>query len=91
LVIASAALLTFEVAPDWADWGRVGLPMAVRLVGIPLGLYALAISRGNSARAALPFAVACALLSTSWVVVLMTARGWARSGLIDRPTAAGIQ
>jgi hypothetical protein len=88
VAIASASLLAFEVAPGSVDWAKVGLADWARLAGVPLGLYALAISRGNPGKAALPFVGACGLLSANWVVVLMIARGVARSGLNDCPRAA---
>jgi hypothetical protein len=56
---------------------------------MPLGAFALILAaRGKVARAALPFALGCALLSASWIVVLMIARGTARSGLSGRPGGA---
>jgi hypothetical protein len=81
VAIASAALLAFEVAPDAVAWAFFGLPTWARMAGLPLGAYALIVSRGKSSRTALLLVSACGLLSASWVVVLMIARGWAKAGL----------
>ena len=89
VAIASAALLAFEVAPDAVDWAKFGLPAWVRMAGVAPGAYALTLAvRGKPARTALPFALACGLLSASWVVALMIARGAARSGLNGHPGGA---
>jgi hypothetical protein len=88
VVIASAALLAFEVAPDAIAWASFGLPDWVRMLGIPLGAFALILARVRPSRAVLLFAAACGLLSASWVVALMIARGVAKAGLNDRPRAA---
>ena len=89
VAIVAAALVAFEVAPDLVAWANFGLPDWARLVGVPLGAYALVLGfRGKLARAALPFALACALLSASWVVVLMIARGAAKWRLSDCPKGA---
>lgn len=89
VAIAGAALLAFEVAPDLVAWATFGLPDWARLAGVAPGLYALVVAdRRGFSRAALPFGLACGLLSASWVVVLMTIRGWIRMGLSDdRPGA----
>jgi hypothetical protein len=58
------------------------------MLGVPLGAYALIVSRGNPTRAALLFVAACGLLSASWVVVLMIARGWAKAGLKRESTGS---
>lgn len=88
VAIASASLLAFEVAPDAVAWASFGLPSWARMAGAPLGALALALASRRPTRVALPFAAACALLSASWIVALMIARGWARSGLSARPGAA---
>jgi neutral ceramidase len=89
LAIASAAVLAFEVAPDSVAWAGFGLPGWARMAGVPLGAYALTLAvRGRPTRAALLFGSACGLLAASWLVLLMVARGWARSGFIVRPAAA---
>ena len=89
VAIASAALLAFEVAPDAVAWASFGLPGWVRMVGAPLGVYALIFCRGKPATAALLFVAACGLLSASWVVVLMIARGVAKAGLKGTSTVSG--
>jgi hypothetical protein len=81
VAIALAALLAFEVAPDAVAWAKFGLPDWVRMLGWLLGAYALILARGKPSRAALLFVAACGLLSASWVVVLMIARGVAKAGL----------
>jgi hypothetical protein len=86
--IASAALLAFVVAPTTVDWAKVGLPTWVRLVGVVPAAYGLRIARDRPARAALLVGSGFGLLTASWVVVLMIARGSARWGLSDRPKAA---
>ncbi len=88
VAITSAALLAFEVDPDAVAWALFGLPTWVRMAGLPLGTYALMVSRGKSSRAALLLVAACGLLSSSWVVVLMIARGWAKAGLNAHPRRA---
>jgi neutral ceramidase len=88
VAIALAALLAFEVAPDAVAWASFGLPDWVRMLGAPLGAYALILARVRPSRAVLLFVAACGLLSASWVVVLMIARGVAKAGLNDRPRLA---
>ncbi len=87
--IASAAVLAFEIDPDLFDWAKFGLPWWLRLVGFPLGIVALTVPK-RPGKAALPFGVSCALLSASWLVVLMVLRGWARSSFAnpDEPDSA---
>ena len=88
VVIASAALLAFEIAPDAVAWASFGLPDWVRMLGWLLGAYALILARVRPSRAALLFVAACGLLSASWVVALMIARGVAKAGLNDRSRLA---
>jgi neutral ceramidase len=76
--IAAAAILVFEIDPNLFDWAKFGLPWWLRLASFPLGIVALAIPE-RPGRTALLFAVSCALLSASWIVVLMTLRGWIKS------------
>jgi hypothetical protein len=88
--IAAAAVLAFEVDPNLFDWGKFGLPWWLRLVGFPLGVVALAVPK-RPGKAALLFGMSCALLSASWIVVLMALRGWVRSTFairaeLDRPS-----
>ena len=80
VAIAAAAVLAFEVDPGLIDWAKIELPSWVTLAGLPLGMIGVyRIARPGSGRAALPFWMACALLSGNWLVVLMGLRGWARS------------
>ena len=92
--VAAAASLAFVIAPDPFAWAQFGLPWWLRLAGCPLGVAALMGSRRRGAgQAALLLGVSFALLSASWVVVLMALRGWVRSGFpsrsrFDRPDSA---
>ena len=88
--LGGLALLAVLVAPDLTAWATFGLPVRVRLLGLPLGLVALLPwSRARSGRAGAIWATALVLLSSSWVFALMAARGWAKWGLSSRanPTA----
>ena len=82
IAVGVSAVLASAVDPDAAAWATFGLPAWARMVGLAPGIVALVLaSRGRWVEAALPLAMACLLLAASWVVVLMTARGLARSGL----------
>jgi hypothetical protein len=78
--LASLSVLAFAVDLDGFSWMTFGVPTVLRWAGFPLGLVALLGARWLGAgRSALLVALAFALLSASWVVVLMGVRGWARS------------
>ncbi len=74
LAIATVAVLGFLLAPDLFAWAKFGAPLWLRLLGLPIGL--IGLRRGLSDKGALLFGLGCALLSASWVVVLMVLRGW---------------
>ena len=85
VAIASAAVLAFEVDPDLVAWANFGLPTWLKLAGFPLGILAVfRMARPDSGKIAWPFWTACALLSGSWLVVLMALRGRARAGFASR-------
>jgi neutral ceramidase len=72
--MAFVAVLAFEIDPNLFDWGKFGLPDWLRLVGFPLGIVALTLPK-RPGRVVLFFGLSCALLSASWIVVLMALRG----------------
>jgi hypothetical protein len=76
-----AAVLAFVIEPNVMAWAKFGLPWWFRMMGLPLGIAALAGSgRWTSGRIVLVFGAACGLLAASWVVVLLALRGWAKAG-----------
>ena len=87
--IGSMAALAFVLDPEWLDWTTFGLPFWLRLVGIPLGIAALTVSK-RPIQSALLFGLSCALLSASWFVVLMVLRSWVRSSFASSPRMALI-
>jgi neutral ceramidase len=90
VAVASAAVLAFLFEPEGVAWSRVGIPLGLRLAGFPVGVLALArAGHRGPGRTALLFGTACALLASSWVVALMTLRGWAVAGLRGEPESAG--
>jgi neutral ceramidase len=90
VAVASASVLAFVIDPGLVSWSSVGIPPWLRLAGLPVGVFALtrAGHRGPG-RAALLFGTACALLTSSWLVVLMILRGWAVAGLRGDRESAG--
>lgn len=90
VAVGSAAVLGSVLDPEMVAWSRVGMPPWLRLAGLPLGAFALVGPRRlGPGRAALLFGAACALLGSSWVVVLMVLRGWAVAGLRGGAAPAG--
>jgi neutral ceramidase len=90
VAVASAAVLASLFEPEGVAWSRVGMPPWLRLAGFPVGAFALARAGHRGAgRTALLFGTACALLTSSWLVVLMILRGWAVAGLRGGPESAG--
>jgi neutral ceramidase len=90
VAVASASVLAFVIDPGLVSWSRVGMPPWLRLAGLPVGAFALArAGHRGSGRTALLFGAACALLTSSWVVVLMILRGWAVAGLRGEPQSTG--
>jgi hypothetical protein len=82
IAVGLSAALAFGVGPDAVAWASFGLPAWARMMGVVPGVLALAwASQGKWVKAALPFGIGCAVLSASWLVVLMIARGGARWGL----------
>ena len=82
--VALAASLAFVVDPGLVDWAEVGISPWVRLMGLPVGAFAIArAGRPGAGRSVLLFGAGCALLAASWIVVLMICRGWAIAGLAD--------
>ena len=89
IAIGLTAVLGFVVDPDAVAWATFGVPTWTRMVGLVPGVFGLILaSRGEWARAALPLAFAASLLSASWLVVLMIARGGARWRLKGCPGGA---
>jgi neutral ceramidase len=83
---ASAAVLAFAADPGLVAWSRLDLPTWLRWAGLSIGLAGLGRWGGRGpGRAALFLGSACALLGSSWVVALFTARGWAVARLHDWP------
>ena len=90
IAVASAAVLAFVIDPGLVAWSKVGMPLWLRLAGFPVGAFAMArASHRGPGRTALLFGTACALLTSSWVVVLMILRGWAIAGLRRESESAG--
>jgi hypothetical protein len=90
VAVASAAVLAFLFEPEGVAWSRVGIPLWLRLAGFPVGAFALArAGHRGPGRTALVFGTACALLTSSGLVVLMTLRGWAISSLREGAESAG--
>jgi MYXO-CTERM domain-containing protein len=90
VAVASAAVLASLFEPEGVAWSRVGIPLWLRLAGFPVGAFALArAGHRGPGRTALLFGTACALLASSWVVVLMVLRGWAIAGLRGESVSAG--
>jgi hypothetical protein len=88
--VALAAVLASLIEPEVVAWSKVGLPLWLRMAGLPVGAFALArAGRRGPGRTALLLGAACALLSSSWVVVLMSLRGWAVAGLRGDRGSAG--
>ncbi|WP_435011843.1 neutral/alkaline non-lysosomal ceramidase N-terminal domain-containing protein (plasmid) [Tundrisphaera lichenicola] len=82
--VALAASLAFVIDPGLVDWAEVGIPRWLQLAGLPVGGWAIVrAGRRGSGETALLLGAGCALLSSSWLVVLMVLRGWVVAGLSD--------
>jgi hypothetical protein len=76
VTIAIMSILGFLIAPDLFAWAKFEAPWWVRIVGLPIGL--MGLIRSHSGKGALLFWLGCAMLSASWLVVLMGLRGWVK-------------
>jgi hypothetical protein len=87
--IAMAAVLAHEFDPNLFDWAEFWLPFWLRMVGVPFGVIALTVPK-RPGKVVLLFGVSCILLSASWIVALMTLRGWAKSSFASPAEVASI-
>jgi hypothetical protein len=85
--LATAVVLAFLVDPGLVGWSKVHLPAWLRSVGLLVGIAGLFQSRPG--RAAYLLGMGCALLTSSWLVLLMTLRGRAVAWLREGAGSAG--
>ena len=81
VAVASAVVIGFTIDPELVDWGKFGLPLWLRMAGLPLGHVALAQSKSRATgRMAWLLGISCGLLASSWIVVLLCVRAAIKGG-----------